>query len=164
MQKYIEVRKVTSDVKLATAARQVGSSTEIAWKAYLESIATSLPSGTTIVTFDAAAGSPLKEFDQPTVPLQGVRIAELKFSAKSESLPDVQAWLNALAKLKGFVDAVPGRVNLADDGGYTVEITMHVNEQALANRYIDDAVKAKNDCTAANGAGTTTEASTDGGK
>ncbi len=165
MQKYIEVRKVTSDVKLATAARQVGSSTEIAWKTYLASIATSLPSGTTIVTFDAVAGSPLKEFVQPKVPLQGVRIAELKFSATSKSLPDVQSWLNALAKLKGFVDAVPGKVALSDKGGYTVDIVMHVNEQALANRYLDDAVKAKTDGQAAgDGTGTTTEASTNGGK
>jgi Tfp pilus assembly protein PilN len=163
-QKYIEVRKVTSDVKLATAARQVGSSTEIDWKAYLQSIALSLPAGTAIVTFDATSGSPLAEFAQPTVPLQGERIAELKFEATSESLPDVQSWLNSLAKLTGFVDAAPGSVTLSDDGTYKAGITMHVNEKALANRFLDDAAKAKAAGGTEGGSSTTTEASTDGGK
>ena len=58
-----------------------------------------------------------------------------------------------------------GVVDCANAGPTKVAITMHVNEQALANRYIDDAVKSKTDGPAADGdAGTTTEASTDGGK
>ena len=164
-QKFIEVRKVTSDLKVATAARQVGSSTEIDWQAYLKAIAGSLPTGTTVVTFKATSGSPLAEFTQPTVPLQGERIAELTFDAISDSLPDVQSWLNALAKLKGFVDATPGTVTLDKEGKtYKAGVTMHVNEQALTNRYIKDAVKAKDkDAKATDATGTTTEA-TDGGK
>lgn len=132
--KYVEVRTVTSDLALTTAARQVGSSTEVDWKSYLESIQASLPGGTTIVTFTATTGSPLEEFIQPSVPLQGERIAELTFSAETASLPDVPAWLNALASLKGFVDASPGSVTLAD-GIYTADIKMHINEKALANRF-----------------------------
>ena len=139
--KYIEVRKVTSTLQAATAARQVGSSTEINWQSYLQSIQASLPAGTSITTFTAASGSPLVAFAQPSVPLQGERIAELTFAATSPSLPDVQAWLNALAMLKGFVDASPGTVTLAGGGVYLVTITMHINEAALANRYADDAVK-----------------------
>lgn len=139
--KYVEVRKVTSDLALTTAARQVGSSTEVNWKSYLESIQASLPGGTTIVTFTATTGSPLVEFTQPTVPLQGERIAELTFSADTASLPDVPAWLNALASLQGFVDASPGSVTLSEDGIYTAIVTMHINEKALANRFPSDAAK-----------------------
>jgi Tfp pilus assembly protein PilN len=140
--KYVEVRKVTSDLALTTAARQVGSSTEVNWKSYLELIQASLPGGTTIVTFTATTGSPLMEFVQPTVPLQGERIAELSFSAITESLPDVPAWLNALASLKGFVDASPGSVTLGSDGSYTAAVTMHINEEALANRFPGPAAKS----------------------
>jgi Tfp pilus assembly protein PilN len=166
VKKYVEVRQVTGDLKLATAARQVGSSTEIDWRSYLQSIAGSLPLGTTIVKFDATSSSPIAEFAQPTVPLQGERIAELKFDATSDSLPDVQAWLNALAKLTGFVDAAPGKVILSDDGTYQATITMHVNEQALANRFVADAVKTKAKDASADGgpSAVSTDASTAEGK
>ena len=139
--KYVEVRSVNNRLKVTTAARQVGASTEINWQAYLQSIQASLPAGTSITTFKATSGSPLVAFAPPTVPLQGERIAELAFSATSPSLPDVQAWLDALTTLKGFVDASPGTVTLASGGVYQVTITMHINEGALANRYADDAVK-----------------------
>ncbi len=163
--KYIEVRKINSDLALTTAARQVGSSTEINWQSYLESIQSSLPSGTTIVTFNASTGSPLVEFAQPTVPLQGERIAELSFDATTHSLPDVPAWLNALAKLKGFVDASPSGVTLTD-GVYTAKVVMHINEQALANRFASDAVKSKTPSQSASDGttDTTTNASKEGGK
>jgi Tfp pilus assembly protein PilN len=161
--KYVEVRKVTSDLALTTAARQVGSSTEINWKSYRESIQANLPSGTTIVTFTATTGSPLMEFVQPTVPLQGERIAELTFSADTESLPDVPAWLNALASLKGFVDASPGSVTL-NDGVYTAVVTMHINEEALANRFASDAVKATDSKKSSGASDTTTDASKAEGK
>jgi Tfp pilus assembly protein PilN len=134
--KYVEVRSVNNTLKLTTAARQVGASTEINWQAYLQSIQASLPAGTTVTDFTAASGSPWVAFQQPTVPLQGERIAELVFTATSPSLPDVQAWLNALKTLKGFVDASPGTVQLQeDDGTYEVKITMHISQEALSNRF-----------------------------
>ena len=134
--KYVEVRSVNNTLRLTTAARQVGASTEINWQAYLQSIQASLPAGTTVTDFTAASGSPWVAFVQPTVPLQGERIAELVFTATSPSLPDVQAWLNALRTLKGFVDASPGTVQLQeDDGTYEVKITMHISQEALSNRF-----------------------------
>ena len=140
--KYVEVRSVNNTLKLTTAARQVGASTEINWQAYLQSIQASLPAGTTVTDFTAASGSPWAAFLQPTVPLQGERIAELVFTATSPSLPDVQAWLNALRTLKGFVDASPGTVELQeDDGTYEVKITMHISQEALSNRFAPKAAE-----------------------
>ena len=162
--KYVEVRKITKDLALTTAARQVGASTEINWRSYLESIQMSLPSGTAIATFSARSSSPLVEFAQSTAPLQGQRIAELKFSATSDSLPDVQAWLNALAKLKGFVDATPGTVTLASEGTYTATIIMHINEQALSNRFPSDVKKDAATKTGASAADGVADASKDGDK
>jgi hypothetical protein len=161
--KYVEVRKVTSDLALTTAARQVGSSTEVNWKSYLESIQANLPGGTTIVSFTGTTGSPQAEFAQPTVPLQGERIAELTFSAETASLPDVPAWLNALASLKGSVDASPGSVSL-NDGIYTAAVTMHINEGALANRFPSDAAKATDSKKSAGATDTATDASKAEGK
>jgi hypothetical protein len=163
--KYSEVRTVNKELELVTAARQVGSSTEINWRTYLRSIQASLPSGTTIATFSAKSATPLAEFTQATAPLQGERIAELTFTAVTDSLPDVPAWLNALAKLKGFVDASPGSVTLSGNT-YTASIVMHVNEQALANRFADEAAKptTTKDDAESGSSGITTDASKDGGK
>ncbi len=143
--KYAEVRSVNSAIANTTVARTIGSSTSIDWQSYIASIQGSLPSGTRITTFTAKSGSPIAAFVQPTVPLQGERLAELTFVATSPSLPDVQNWLNGLATLKGFVDALPGTVTLSatttPTPQYQVGITMHINEQALDFRYATQATK-----------------------
>jgi Tfp pilus assembly protein PilN len=142
--KYAEVRQVTTMLETATAAKQVGTSTEIDWKAYLEDIQASLPAGTLVTNVVAETATPLSTFAQPAVPLQGNRIGELTFTATSKSLPDVEKWLQALAELNGYVDASPGSVSLNDDTGtYEVSITMHIDEDALLLRYDDEAREAR---------------------
>src|SRR5690606_17188370 len=136
--KYVEVREVTSMLTLAEAARQMGTSTEIDWKAYLAEVGGSLPAGTRITAFTADSASPLASFQPPTVPLQSERVASLTFSAAADSLPDVKQWLNSLMKLEGYADAWPSTVILVD-GVYNVNITMHINQDALANRFTKDA-------------------------
>lgn len=141
---YMEVRQVSSMVNVATQARRVGVSTEINWKSYMAEIQQSLPKGTTVTNFAADTATPMKAYQEPTVPLQGERIGQLTFTAVSKSLPDVEAWLNALAELTGFVDATPGSVVLdtpgadAKDTSYSVNISMHINQDALANRFPDE--------------------------
>ncbi len=82
------------------------------------------------------SASPLALYAQSTAPLQGARVATISFAAKSPTLPEVPAWLNALATLPGFADATPGSVTLdATTNVYTVNITMHVNDAAFDNRF-----------------------------
>jgi Tfp pilus assembly protein PilN len=134
--KYIEVRSVQANVTLVQAAQQVGVSTEIDWKKYLENVQATLPRTVTIDTVTIDSASPVAIYTQPTAPLQGARVATITFSAKSTALPDVPTWLDALATLPGFADALPGSVTL-DTGSntYTVAITMHVNGAAYAKRF-----------------------------
>lgn len=142
--KYVEVKQVTSLLATATAAQQVGMSTEIDWKAYLTDIQNSLPTGTLVTNFVAETATPLVAFNQPSVPLQGDRIGELTFTATSQSLPDVEAWLQALSKLHGYVDASPGSISLNTDATlYQVTITMHINQDALLLRFDDVARDAR---------------------
>jgi hypothetical protein len=134
--KFLDVRKVQDQVKLVQAAQQVGVSTEIDWKAYLNSVQATLPANVTIDTVTVDSASPLAIYAQPTAPLQGARVATLTFSAKSPALPQVPVWLDALATLPGFADAVPGTVTLDPTlGVYTVNITMHINEAAFDKRF-----------------------------
>ncbi|MBB5632937.1 Tfp pilus assembly protein PilN [Cryobacterium mesophilum] len=172
--KYSEVKQVTSMLEKATVAQRVGTSTEIDWKAYLTAIQKSLPTGTLVTNVVAETATPVTAFAPPSVPLQGDRIGELRFTATSTSLPNVQKWLDALATLDGFVDASPGSVTLNDKAKtYEVTITMHVNKYALLLRF-DEAAAAERDKALADKAQAAQDAadadsgdsdsSTDGGK
>ena len=143
--KYVVVQQVTAMLDAAAAAQRVGTSTEIDWKKYLDEIQASLPAGTLVTNFRAETSTPLLEFVQPTVPLQGSRMGELSFTATSQALPDVESWLIALSKLPGYVDASPGTITLDEkEGIYLVSITMHINKDALLLRY-DEKAKAIQD-------------------
>jgi hypothetical protein len=134
--KYIDVRKVQDQVKLVQAAQEVGASTEIDWRDYLVKVQATLPPDVALEIINIESASPLAAFAQPTVPLQGARVATLSFTAQSPTLPRVPSWLDSLATLPGFVDAVPGSVTLDDQSKlYTVNIVMHINEAAYSKRF-----------------------------
>jgi len=138
--KYAEVRQIKIMLDTADAAERVGTSTEIDWKAFLNDIQKSLPAGTLVTNVVAETATPITDFAQPSVPLQGDRIGELKFTATSTSLPNVEKWLEALAKLDGYVDASPGSIQLdAEAKTYQVTITMHIDRGALLLRYDQEA-------------------------
>lgn len=133
---YREVRKVQDQVTLVEAAQQVGASTEIDWKDYLQKVQSTLPADVTLMTVTIDSATPLATYAQPTAPLLGERVATLSFEASSPTLPVVPTWLNALATLPGFADATPGSVTLDQtSGAYTVDITMHINESAFDRRF-----------------------------
>ena len=133
--KYVEVRKVQQQVDTIIAAQQVGTATEINWEQYLTSVQATLPPNVTIDTINIDSATPFAPYTQATAPLQGARIATLSFTAKSSTLPEVPAWLDALTTLPGYADASPGSVTRNETGAYSVSITMHINEAAFTNRF-----------------------------
>jgi hypothetical protein len=133
--KYTEVRTVRQQMGLIRAGQQVGASTEIDWRSYLTSVQQTLPADVTLKTVTVDSASPLAAYVQSTVPLQGARVATLSFTAESASLPQVPAWLDALATLPGYTDASPGSVKRENTGTYTVDITMHINSAAFTKRF-----------------------------
>lgn len=139
---YAEVRGVESDSALLDAAQKVGGSTEIDWSTYLHSVQASLPSTVTITSVTVDSSSPIADFTQATGPLQGQRVATVSVVASSPTLPSVPDWLDSVRSLRGYVDASASSVTLADDaagtGGYTVNMTIHVNQDAYDGRYADE--------------------------
>lgn len=133
--KYGEVQKVQNEITTIQAAQQVGTSTEINWEQYLTSVQATLPQNVTLDTVNIDSATPFAPYTQATAPLQGSRIATLSFTAKSSTLPEVPAWLNALTTLPGYADASPGSVTRNDSGTYSVSITMHINEAAFTHRF-----------------------------
>lgn len=135
---YVDARNAKTLIGQIEVGQRLGDSTEITWKKFLQDVEDSLPKGTRVTNVAAVMSTPTLGYAAPTIPLQGARIGELKFAAVSKALPDVDKWLVGLAKLPGFVDAVPTSVIQADGGDYTVAITMHINSDALSPRYVAD--------------------------
>ncbi|WP_111719434.1 hypothetical protein [Homoserinimonas sp. OAct 916] len=139
--KYIEVRSVQTQVDTTKSALIVGASTEVDWKAYLQSIRALLPADVTIDTVSIDSASPMSLYPQPGVPLQHPRIATLTLKLTSPALPTVPKWLEALSSLPGYADSVPGTVVLVGGGSYEVNLTIHVNEDAFTHRFALDALE-----------------------
>lgn len=138
-QKYDEVAKAQNEIATIQAAQQVGTSTEINWQEYLTSVQGTLPSNVTIETINIDSATPFAPYTQATAPLQGSRIATLSFTALSPTLPKVPAWLIALTSLPGYSDASPGSVTRTESGSYSVNIIMHINQDAFTNRFAGNA-------------------------
>ena len=132
---FTDLRQVQAGIALVQAGQLVGDSTEIEWKTYLEKLQATLPAGVTINNVDIDSSTPFQDFAQSSIPLQGSRVATLTFTAISPTLPTIPSWLDGLAKLVGFGDAVPNSVVIQADGSYLVNITMHINSDAFANRF-----------------------------
>lgn len=135
---YSDLRDLQSGIRLIEAGQTVGASTEIEWKAYLEDLQATLPPGVTLDTVDIDSASPFVDYTQSSVPLQGARVATLSFAAISPTIPSIPVWLDGLADLTGFVDAVPGSVAIQPDGTYQVNMTMHINQEAYSLRFAEE--------------------------
>ncbi len=135
---FAELRQVQQGTALAEAAQQVGASTEIEWKTYLNDLQRTLPAGVTIGSVTIESASPFEDFSQSSAPLQASRVATLSFTAVSPTIPDIPRWLDGLAKLVGFADAVPDSVSIQSDGTYIVNMSMHINADAYSHRFPED--------------------------
>lgn len=135
---FSELRLVQNGISLAEAGQLVGASTEIDWTDYLVSLQSTLPAGVTINTVTIDSASPFVDYPQSTIPLEGSRVATLAFTASSPTLPSIRTWLDGLATLEGFADASPDSVAIQDDGSYLVNITMHINADAFAQRFSEE--------------------------
>lgn len=134
---YASVLQVQAAVDASVAARQLGTATEIDWKAYLDNIRGLLPADVTIDSVTIDSTSPLLPYAQPTVPLQGSRVATVGLTVTSPGLPSVPDWLEAFRELPGYADSAPGTITRTDTGGYTVALTLHVNAGAYLGRFAD---------------------------
>ena len=135
---FADLRQLQSGIALIEAGRMVGASTEIDWKSYLDDLQKTLPPGVRLDTIAIDSASPFVDYAQSSVPLQGSRVATLSFAAMSPTIPSIPVWLDGLAELTGFVDAVPGNVTILPDGTYRVNMTRHINEEAFSLRFAEE--------------------------
>jgi hypothetical protein len=109
------------------------TSNEILWSDFVASVATTLPSGTSITAFSAAL-EPIVATPE-TDPLKGKHVATLNITALGPQ-SSVSDWLARLLSVPGVVDATPGDVALsATPGLYIVKVELLISTDVLANRF-----------------------------
>lgn len=129
--KFGDVTKLQGQVDQIDASQPLAADGEILWAPYLQEIQASLPADTTITAFTASTATATAATDA----LTPTHIADVKITADSPQQP-ISDWLDNLAKVKGFVAAVPGSVTLVQETGrYTVEVDLLVNSDALSQRF-----------------------------
>ncbi|MGN8245523.1 PilN domain-containing protein [Cellulomonas soli] len=135
---YAEVPVVLNALAQATAARQLGMSTEVQWKPYIDAIAAVLPAGVSIETFTVTAATPMAAAAAPSDPLQAAGMGSIQFTTRSSTVPDVAAWVDALNSVPGFSSAWVGSSTLtSDESGayYAVSSAVVVTTDAFSLRF-----------------------------
>lgn len=133
---YADARRVDNAINLAITAREVGMATEIDWEAYLEEIDATIPAGIMLTSIRVDSISPAEASVAPEAPLQGESVATLSIDATSETVPEVETWLDRLEGLTGFAGvAPPVTVSGNEQAGFLVTIQVQVNKDAFASRF-----------------------------
>jgi len=135
-QEFVEVRELQQQLAEIETSQLIGVSTEIDWQEYIGLVQASLPADTVIERLSASTSIPGSAESAGTNPLQSAQVATITFSATTLTLPSVSSWIDSLGLLPGFADATANSIKLdVATGVYTVEMSMHVNYEALANRF-----------------------------
>lgn len=136
--KYAEVPKVLGALSTATRARELGMSTEVQWKSYLDAVAAVLPANVSIDSFAVAGATPMSAPAGPPSVLAGPSVGQIQFVARVATLPDSAAWIDALNSVPGFSDAWVSSQSITETDAtvyYTVSSTVQVTDVAYAKRF-----------------------------
>jgi hypothetical protein len=140
--KYGDVLKVKADSASILSSQKLSTADEISWRSFVASFQNTLPAAASITSITAGVDSP---FGQPPVAADPTELLSIATVTATVSMKQAQisGWLNTLPSIKGFVDETPNSVTRGTDSDYTVAITMHLNKDALANRFTKDAGQSK---------------------
>lgn len=131
--KFGDVTKLQGQVNQIVTSQPLADAGEILWAPYVQELQASLPAGTTITALTATTATATAT--SVTASLTPPHIADVKITADSPQQP-ISDWLDNLAKVKGFVAAIPGSVTrVQDTGHYTIELDLLVNSDALSERF-----------------------------
>lgn len=132
---YSEISSALSSIQQLTAQQAVAGATDVEWAEYLGLIRSGLPAGVTLAAASVEATSPLSAIAQPTAPLQGARVAALTLTVGTSDLGALQAWLDSLTALPGYVDATPQSISSAGSGGLTATVVLNLGDGAYSGRF-----------------------------
>ncbi|MGN6243388.1 MAG: PilN domain-containing protein [Motilibacteraceae bacterium] len=143
--KYSDVPRVYAQVAAAQAQLEQAMGQEVRWSYYLNDLSLTIPphvwlTQLQVTTTDAAAAANPAAGAQASLTTPG--IGSVKFSGVAYAHNDVAAWLDALAKQKGYADAYFSKSEEDDTlSRPTVKFdsTVTVTSVALSGRYTQNA-------------------------
>jgi Tfp pilus assembly protein PilN len=138
---YAEVPIVLGALQATQQARELGMSTEVGWKPYLDAITAVLPENTSIETVAFEGADPVTLPAPPVSPLHQPAVGTLTFTGRTLAVPQTADWIDALDAVPGFQDTwVESTVVAAEDGTtyYEFRSTVAVTADAYALRFVPE--------------------------
>lgn len=140
---YSEVPVVLGQIGEAETARQAGMSSEILWPSYIEALRAKTPTGVSYDSMVVTVGTAAQPYSGSTNPLgDPTAIGQISFSARSATLPDTAAWIEAIESVQGFSDPWFSTATVTEQDGtsyYQMEATVDLLPSALSGRYEPEA-------------------------
>lgn len=137
--KYAEVPVVLNALTSTKAARELGMSTEVAWKPYLDALAAVLPADVSIETLSITGATPVTAGPIPGDPLQAPSMGSIEFSGRTAEFLGSPAWVDALESIPGLSSARVTSVSVGESEGttfYTIGSTIQFTESAYLRRFV----------------------------
>lgn len=135
---YVEVPIVLDALANATDARTVGMSTDVQWKSYMDALTAVLPPNVSFDSLAVSVATPGTAPAAPADPLQQPSVGQIQLTARTSTVPDTSAWIDAMNSVPGFSDAwVSSATSSEDESGiyYTVAATVQVTDGAFSHRF-----------------------------
>ena len=136
--KYAEVPALLAALDNGITARQVGMSTEVDWRPYVDAMTAVLPANVSIESIMMSGATPVLLPAPAESPLFDQSVGQLTITGRAVALPDSVALIDALNSIPGFADAwVSASVRSEVDGAlfYAVTASVRVLDSAYTNRF-----------------------------
>lgn len=133
---FYEVRSVSDQLATMKAARELGSSTEIDWKKFVNGAVSRMPESLDMILMVGSGSSPIESQAASAVPLQGTSVATVVFTLQSEKITDFASFVKDIRDLQGFADVTPYTITLDEESlVYEASITVHLSSESYENRF-----------------------------
>ena len=134
--RYASVPKLLNVIQAAGAARERAMSQDVLWYGFLSDLSVVTPKGITLNGLQASMDKATTTND----PLVPAGLGTVTFTGTAEHVPDVAAWLDAVAHIRGLDGSTLQSVTREDASGGTAgtlnfTTTVSVTSKALTHRY-----------------------------
>ncbi len=142
--KYAEVPQIQGQLSRANNALSSATATEVLWKPYFEALRAVTPAQ---VSYESLQVTMSNDPNAATSgdPLQQPSLGQVVFTARSVTLPDIAAWMDAVSAVPGLSDPWFTQASMTDKDGsvyYQVSGTVQITSTALAHRFDTDPAAA----------------------
>jgi hypothetical protein len=137
-EKYKDVPIVLGQLDDVRTSLELGMSTDVQWKSYVDAVAAVLPAEASIDNYAVTFATPMIGAAVPADPLVKPGLGQLAFSSRAVTVPDTAAWVDALNSVPGFSGAwVSSSILSEDEHGvyYTVSATVQLSDEVLSHRF-----------------------------